>query len=350
MKTFFTTLFLFLLIAAPAQAQYESDTESIDSIIKALYASISGDAGEERDWDRFNNLFIPEARLMPTGINNEGKAVYRIWGPKEYVGQVGGILERDGFFETEASREVEQFGNIAHVFSTYDSKRTEDGEVFSRGINSIQLLFDQERWWVVSVFWSAESPMHPIPTKYDRGQWYSLFDGESLDGWIANENEETFSIEDGVIKVNGNRSHLFYNGSVGDHNFTDFEFKAKVMTESNSNSGIFFHTRFQDDGWPIHGYEAQVNNSYDTDPRRTASLYSFDDNTEKTFPDNEWMDYYIKVEGNHVVIKINGEVITDFTEEEGLNRTRRLSSGTFALQGHDPGSTVYFKEIYVREL
>lgn len=187
-----------------------------------------------------------------------------------------------------------------------------------------------------------------VPSSDLESEWISLFDGESFEGWKKNEHPETFSIENGMIKAHGERSHLFYDGP--DHDFKDFEFRAKVMTKANSNSGIFIHTKYQEKGWPSHGYEAQVNNSYDVDPRRTASLYAVDDNTEITFPDDEWMDYYIKVESKHIVISVNDQVITDYTEPEGLIGTRKLSSGTFALQGHDPGSTVYYKDIYVRKL
>lgn len=344
-------LCIVLLSSTSAFAQYEDDVQSIDSIIAALYDVISGPAGEQRDWDRFKNLFIEEGRLMPTGQNQQGEASYRVWSAVEYAEQVNQHFLENGFFEEEVSRETEQYRNIAHVFSTYKSMRTEGGETFAQGINSIQLFYDNTRWWVVSVFWAPGSEAAPVPSKYQKGEWFSLFDGESFDGWKANETWDTFSIEDGAIKVNGVRSHLFYNGSVANHNFTDFEFKAKVMTRNNSNSGIFFHTKYQSTGWPSNGYEAQVNNSYNSDPRRTASLYNVDDNTELTFPDDEWFDYYIKVEGKHVIVKINGETITDYYEtEDRATETIRLSSGTFALQGHDPGSTVFFKDIYVREL
>lgn len=350
MKKIVLIIFIGMFCNIPAFAQYESDTDSIDSILEALYASISGDAGVERDWDRFRNLFIEGAKLTPTFQNQAGEIGFIQWSPDEYIERAGASLERDGFHEDEIHREVDTYRYVTQVFSSYQSKRTKDGEVFARGINSIQLFDDGSRWWVVSIFWSSENEEYPVPAQYLKGEWTSLFDGVSLDGWTANETEDTFTIEDGTIKVNGDRSHLFYNGPVGNANFKDFEFKAKVMTENNSNSGIFFHTKFQESGWPIHGYEAQVNNSYDVDPRRTASLYGFEDNEEITFPDGEWMDYYIKVEGNKIIIKINGDIITEFNEQENISRTRRLSSGTFALQGHDPESTVYFKDIYVREL
>lgn len=182
-------------------------------------------------------------------------------------------------------------------------------------------------------------------------EWISLFNGESFDGWKASENPETFSIEDGKIVVHGPRAHLFYMGPVQNHNFDDFEFKADIMTTENSNSGIFFHTQYQEEGWPAHGYEAQVNNSYDADPRRTASLYNVDDNMEPPVPDNEWFTMTIRVEGQHITIKVNDETITHYTEPDDVDRgTNVLSNGTFALQGHDPESKVYFKNIRVKPL
>lgn len=182
-------------------------------------------------------------------------------------------------------------------------------------------------------------------------EWISLFDGESFDGWKAAENPETFSIEDGKIVVDGPRAHLFYMGSVENHDFDNFVFKADVMTMPGANSGIFFHTKYQEEGWPAHGYEAQVNNTFKHDPRRTASLYNVDDNTETVFPDNEWFTMTIRVEGQHITIMVNDETITDYTEPDNVDRgTNVLSSGTFALQGHDPDSKVYFKNIRVKPL
>ncbi|GAB5409830.1 MAG: hypothetical protein BalsKO_21950 [Balneolaceae bacterium] len=160
-------LFLFSLIFISSSfAQYEEDVESIDSVIEALYASISGDAGVERDWDRFKNLFIEGAVLTPTFQNQEGKISFIRWSPEEYIERAGTSLVRDGFHEDEISREVDTYRYITQVFSTYQSKRTKDGEVFARGINSIQLFNDGSRWWVVSVFWSSENEEFPIPKEY----------------------------------------------------------------------------------------------------------------------------------------------------------------------------------------
>ncbi len=161
---------IFLGVNVNVKAQYESDVESIDSIIEALYASISGEAGADRDWDRFKYLFIPEAKLMPTGITPDGKVIYRTWGVEEYTEQVTDYFKQNGFFETELSKEVVQYRYVAHVFSTYESRRTEEGEVIARGINSIQLFYDNDRWWIVSVFWAGETNDAPIPDEYLDGQ------------------------------------------------------------------------------------------------------------------------------------------------------------------------------------
>lgn len=166
MKNLLFILVFSLFTFTNASAQYEKDVQSIDSIIEALYASISGDKGVERDWDRFRNLFIEGALLTPTFQNQEGKVSFIQWTPEEYVETAGASLVRDGFHEDEISREVDTYRYITQVFSTYQSKRTKDGEVFARGINSIQLFDDGNRWWVVSVFWSSENDEFPIPTEY----------------------------------------------------------------------------------------------------------------------------------------------------------------------------------------
>ena len=194
----------------------------------------------------------------------------------------------------------------------------------------------------------------------DHHEWHSLFDGRTLMGWESNpENPEAFSIEDGAIKVNGERSHLFYVGTVNDAKFQDFEFKAKVKTMPKANAGIYFHTEYQKTGWPSVGYEAQVNTTHG-DPRKTGSLYAVDDVDAATLEetgakDGEWFDYYIRVYGKQVTIKINGKTVVEYTQPENAKRSddmkgRMLSSGTFAIQAHDPGSTAYFKDIHVRPL
>ncbi len=146
------------------------DVASVDAILDAVYDVISGPAGEARDWDRMRSLFLPEARLIPSGQAPDGSTRYLIWSIEEYISTAGGQLEANGFFEREAFRIEERFGNIAHVFSTYESFRTEDemeaGSHFVRGINSFQLLYDGERWWVLQIYWQSETPDQPIPDRY----------------------------------------------------------------------------------------------------------------------------------------------------------------------------------------
>ncbi len=185
-------------------------------------------------------------------------------------------------------------------------------------------------------------------------QWVSLFDGKSLDGWKVGTNAETFSIQDGAIVANGNVAHLFYEGAAHNHSFKNFEFTADVMTTPGSNSGIYFHTAYQESSWPKKGYEVQVNNSQ-SDWRRTGSLYSIQDVKEVYVKDNEWFTEYIQVKGKKVTVKINNKQVVDYTEPDNVQREkgmegRVLSEGTFALQGHDPKSKVYFKNIKVRAL
>lgn len=186
----------------------------------------------------------------------------------------------------------------------------------------------------------------------DEEGWITLFDGKSFSGWKVNENPKSFRLEDGVIVANGERSHLFY---VGDKRpFRNFEFKAEVKTEPGSNAGIYFHTKYQGEGWPKYGYEAQINNTYKPDPIKTGSLYKTVDVSDPPAEDGEWFPYYIKVDGRHILIKVNGKTTVDYTEPEekqaGNDFTRKLDEGTFALQAHDPKSTVYFRNIKVRPL
>lgn len=153
----------FLSIAKTADPK---DIESIDGVIGALYGSISGGIGVARQWDRFRSLFTNDAKLIPSGKNKEGEIVHNYWGIEEYIAQADKWFLQNGFFESEIHREIDRFGNIAQVFSTYISKRTEDGEPFARGINSIQLLHDGTRWWIMNIYWTGEREDLPIPEEY----------------------------------------------------------------------------------------------------------------------------------------------------------------------------------------
>ncbi len=188
----------------------------------------------------------------------------------------------------------------------------------------------------------------------EKKNWVSLFDGRSFDGWKVGNNANSFSIENGTIAVNGNVAHLYYDGPVQLHDFKNFELKIDVMTTAGSNSGIYFHTQYQESGWPQKGYEVQVNNSH-TDWRRTGSLWAIRDIKETYVKDDEWFTMYIKVKGKKITVKINDKQVVDYTEPDNVQRDegmkgRILSSGTFALQGHDPKSKVYYKNIFVKAL
>ncbi len=155
--------------AAEDAASNPADVQSIDSILAALYAVISGPAGVQRDWDRFHALFVPAgARLVPTGPPRpDGAPSISFLSPAQYAERAAGMFERQGFFESEAHREVQSFGRIAHAFSTYESRYAAgDPEPFQRGINSIQLMHDAGRWWIVSIYWDSEREDNPIPPRY----------------------------------------------------------------------------------------------------------------------------------------------------------------------------------------
>ena len=187
-------------------------------------------------------------------------------------------------------------------------------------------------------------------SKAQEDGWTKMFNGKDLDGWKVNENENSVYIEDGCLVTHGQRAHVFYVGEKENAEFTNFHFKAKVKTMPKSNSGIYFHTKFLKSGWPNKGYEAQVNNTQ-SDPKKTGGLYNVKDNFEAPVKDNEWFDYEIIVKDKNIVVKINGKTITDYTEPDDLDRPeRQLSSGTFALQAHDPVSKVLYKDLMVKKL
>lgn len=193
--------------------------------------------------------------------------------------------------------------------------------------------------------------------------WQSLFDGKSLTGWQANENPDSWSVQNGALVAHGPRSHLFYVGAVNDHDFKNFEFSAEVMTTPGSNSGIYIHTQLAPDPWPTTGYECQVINS--TRPpakpedyverKMTGSIYAVRNTWRAPAADNAWFEYRIKVSGATIQTFINGELICQYTESPDHWRApdklgRRLSRGTFALQGHDPSSVVRYRNLRVRVL
>jgi len=148
-----------------------ADVATMDAIITAVYDVISGPAKSARNWDRFRSLFVPGARLIPTGRRPTGEVQSRVLTPEDYIQRSGPFLEQNGFFEREISKRVEKFGNIAHVFSTYESRHARDEEKpFARGINRFQLMNDGKRWWIVTIFWQAEDDKTPLPAEYLRSR------------------------------------------------------------------------------------------------------------------------------------------------------------------------------------
>ena len=183
--------------------------------------------------------------------------------------------------------------------------------------------------------------------------WIPLFNGKDLTGWRVNENPATFSVQDGAIVAHGPRSHCFYDGPVENHNFRNFELKVDVMAPSNSNGGIYILTGFQDRGWPSKGFQVQVNNTYNSDPRKSASLYEVQDVREQLARDNEWFTLTIVVDGDTIAISLDGKQVVKWTQPPGWAGTsdfpeRKIAPGTLALQAHDPNSTVHYKNIQIR--
>jgi len=166
MKAIVTSIILFAAFNAFAQKKnYDNDTKSIESTITTLYEVISGGPDVQRDWDRFKNLFKPEGRLIPTRKDDQGNMIIKALTPEEYIELFTSRIP-NGFFERELNRKVEEFGTVVHAFSTYETKEKIEGPVTNRGINSIQLFKDKDRYYIVNIFWCAESMGYELPKKY----------------------------------------------------------------------------------------------------------------------------------------------------------------------------------------
>jgi hypothetical protein len=197
---------------------------------------------------------------------------------------------------------------------------------------------------------AAEAP------KPDKDGWYSLFNGKDLAGWkITKDNPDTFKVVDGQIVAHGPVAHIFYDGPVENHNFKNFHWKCEIMTKPQANSGMYFHTKYQEEGWPAVGIECQVNNTH-SDPRKTGSIYRLKDvMNDAPAKDNEWFTQEVIVKDNKVTVKVNDKVVNEYTQPEDLKREAGweknvLSSGTFALQGHDPESETHYRKVLVKPL
>ncbi|RIH65069.1 DUF1080 domain-containing protein [Mariniphaga sediminis] len=203
---------------------------------------------------------------------------------------------------------------------------------------------------VIALFLTACKSQAPTDT------WISIFDGETLNGWKkSTENPESLTVEDGAIKCSGPRAHLFYEGK-----FKNFEFEAEVKTQEKSNSGIFIHTTYQKEGWPMQGYEVQVNNSYrgsekNPERRKTGSVYNIRNIYYPLAEDGEWFKMRIKVVENQIEVFVNDVKVNEYIEPENPWRPDgseglKLGEGTFALQAHDPGSTTFYRNLRVKAL
>ena len=185
--------------------------------------------------------------------------------------------------------------------------------------------------------------------------WISLFDGKTLKGWKESGAKGSFTVKDGTLVAKGRpMGHLFYDGKVEGASFKDFELKVDVKTTPGSNSGIYFHTRYQPNGWPKAGFECQVNATH-TDWRKSGGLYAVEDVKDiAPHKDNEWFAYHIIVRGEKVIVKVDGKTTVEWTQTAEYRKrpdgARKIQSGTFAIQAHDPNSVVYIKNFRVKPL
>lgn len=211
----------------------------------------------------------------------------------------------------------------------------------------------------------AAGAQHNVLTSQEKSAgWQLLFDGKSLNGWKASEDKGAFTVEDGCIvtfsdaakaKAAGwKKSHLFYAGPVAKGDFKNFELSLDIKAAAKGNSGVYFHTQYQETNWPAKGYEVQVNNTH-KDVKKGAGLYAVKDNLVPPAKDDEWYTMVIRVEGKRVQTFVNGKQIVDFTEPTppappAKMEGRVIGRGTFAIQGHDPDSKVMYRNIKVRVL
>jgi len=192
----------------------------------------------------------------------------------------------------------------------------------------------------------------PVLAADDETGFVSLMDGKTFNGWkSATENTDTWKIEDGAFVAHGDRCHLYYVGD--DKPFKNFHLKVDVMTGPSSNGGVYFHTKYQPEGWPKGGFECQVNNTH-SDWKKTGSLYDVANTGLTAAQDNKWWTQEIIVEGNSVTVMVDGKKVLQYIQprgaEAGSDFARKLSEGTFALQGHDPKSVIHYKNIRVKRL
>jgi len=193
-------------------------------------------------------------------------------------------------------------------------------------------------------------------------KWIPLFDGRSLAGWSPSENKDSWKIKDGCLFADGPRSHLFYSGPVSNHRFRNFELEVEVMASARANSGVYFHTEYQEKGWPLKGFEIQVNGSalgegsY-IERKKTGSIYGVRNVYKQLIEDDKWFTVHIAVRGKNIQVRLNGTLVSEYTEpatpllaENAAERGRLLSAGTIALQCHDAGSKALYRSVRIRPL
>jgi hypothetical protein len=201
----------------------------------------------------------------------------------------------------------------------------------------------------------------PLATQTASGEWVELFDGKSLSGWQPSENKSSWKVVDGLLAADGPRSHVFYTGPVHGADFKNFEIEVDVTTKPECNSGIYFHTQYQETGFPEKGFEIQINNTAKGDGgylerKKTASLYGIRNIYKQLVPDEKPFQIRAAVRGKNVQIRLNGELLVDYVEPTppviptGGEKQRFLDHGTFALQCHNDGSKASFRSVRVRAL
>jgi len=195
-----------------------------------------------------------------------------------------------------------------------------------------------------------------VPIFVQGDGWVELFNGRNLEGWRPQGKLNSWKVDGGQLCADGPMCHLFYDGPVRRADFKNFELEVEAMARSNSNSGVYFHTTYQDSGWPSQGFEVQINNSQARERRKTGSLYNIRNNYKPFVRDDQWFKLSISVKGKNIQVRLDGILLVDYLEPTppvilpGMEKGRFLGHGTFALQCHDPQSKVFFRSIRVRPL
>ena len=207
---------------------------------------------------------------------------------------------------------------------------------------------------------SLAAPLFAFDAAPVNSDWVSLFDGQSLTSWKAAEHSASWQVQDGLLVAQGPRSHLFYTGTVANHDFRNFELEVEAKTSPGANSGIYFHTEYQEEGWPAKGYEVQINNSHRgagsyRELKQTGSLYAVRNIYKSSVDDDQWFRIRTAVVGKRIRVWVNDILTVDYWEPEHAPRNehldgRRLGHGTIALQAHDPDSRVAFRSVNIRLL